>query len=125
MSACACGSTREDADCCGRWSSAQPPPTPEALMRSRYRAYVQGDRAWLLSSWHPRTRPPSLALEPATRWLGLKIRSAPPPEGETATVHFIARWRLGGAPAQRQEEISRFVFEQGRWWYLDGEMLGG
>jgi SEC-C motif domain protein len=122
MSPCPCGSGLDLADCCGRWQAERWPDSPEALMRSRYSAYLRGDRAWLLSTWHPRTRPPSLALEPATRWLGLKIVSAPGPEGETATVHFIARWRLGGAPAQRQEEISRFVFEQGRWWYLDGEV---
>lgn len=125
MNACPCGRPTDFSDCCGRWSDRLLPSTPEALMRSRYTAYVRADRSWLLASWHPRTRPADVALDAATRWLGLKVVAAAPPENDQATVHFIARWRLGGGRAQRLEEISRFVFEQGRWWYLDGEIREG
>lgn len=91
-------------------------------MRSRYSAYVRGDRDWLLLTWHPSTRPAQLTLEPQTRWLGLQVLAAPPARDGSATVHFKARWRLGGGRAQRMEEISRFVWEQGCWWYIDGEV---
>ena len=38
------------------------------------------------------------------------------------TVEFVARYRLGGGRAQRQHEISRFVREGARWYYVDGEL---
>ena len=90
-------------------------------MRSRYTAYVREDAAYLLATWHPDTRPPAeaLAFEPALRWLGLEVKrhlSA----GDTATVSFVARSKLGGR-AHRLVETSRFVREGGRWFYVDGE----
>jgi SEC-C motif-containing protein len=38
-------------------------------------------------------------------------------------VSFVARSKLGGR-AHRLEEVSRFVREDGRWFYVDGD-LGG
>lgn len=87
-------------------------------MRSRYSAYVLGLTDYLLASWHPQTRPPRLALE-ALRWLGLQVRRHSS-AGETATVEFVARYKTGGK-AHRLQECSRFLREDGRWYYLDGE----
>ena len=43
---CPCGSEKTYEDCCGPWhagfKTGVHAPTPEALMRSRYRAYVLG-----------------------------------------------------------------------------------
>ena len=39
-----------------------------------------------------------------------------------AEVEFVARFRLGGK-AVRQHERSRFVREDGRWFYMDGDEL--
>lgn len=89
-------------------------------MRSRYSAFVLGHVDYLLATWHPDTRPPELALEPGTRWLGLDLRAARE-EGDQATVEFVARSKLGGR-ATRLHEISRFVRLAGRWFYLDGEL---
>ena len=89
-------------------------------MRSRYSAFVRGDAAYLLASWHPSTRPSTLDLEARTKWLGLTVKAHHRTGAETATVEFVARSRLGGGPAQRLHEVSRFVCEQGRWFYLDG-----
>jgi SEC-C motif-containing protein len=33
-------------------------------MRSRYSAFALGEAAYLLSTWHPSTRPRALDLEP-------------------------------------------------------------
>jgi SEC-C motif-containing protein len=89
-------------------------------MRSRYSAYVKGLADYLLATWHPSTRPAvlDLAESPAPKWLGLEVcsRSA---DGDSATVEFIARFRVGGR-AQRLHERSRFLREDGRWYYLDG-----
>lgn len=91
-------------------------------MRSRYSAFVQGRVDYLLASWHASTRPAELRLDAGVTWLGLSIKAAPPVLADAlhGEVEFVARWRLGGASAQRQHERSRFVREQGRWFYVDG-----
>ena len=54
MSSCPCGSERAYAECCGPIiSGSKKAPTPEALMRSRYTAYVKGEIDFLLGSLHP------------------------------------------------------------------------
>jgi SEC-C motif-containing protein len=92
-------------------------------MRSRYSAYVRGDADYLLATWHASTRPATLDVgdATATRWLGLDVRRYEQHDSDHATVEFVARYRIGGAPAVRLHEISRFVREDGRWYYLDGE----
>jgi SEC-C motif-containing protein len=94
----------------------------EALMRSRYAAYVALDRAWLLETWHPSTRPAQLELDPAIKWLGLEVKSHRPVDDTHAEVEFVARFRVGGGRAQRLHERSRFVKEGGRWYYVDGDI---
>lgn len=42
----------------------------------------------------------------------------------SATVEFVARYRHGGGAASRLHEISRFVRENGCWYYVDGIILG-
>ena len=89
-------------------------------MRSRYSAYVLGLEDYLLATWHASTRPAALNLAAAVapKWLGLEVR-AHAASGDAATVEFVARCRIGGR-AQRMHEISRFVREDGRWYYVDG-----
>lgn len=125
---CPCGLPRHYPDCCGRWHQAfaadatLQAPDAEALMRSRYSAYVLDLRDYLLASWHPSTRPSDLAPnEPGLRWLGLQVKKHVRQDAEHALVEFIARSKLGGR-AQRLHEISRFVREDGAWRYLDGDM---
>ncbi len=89
-------------------------------MRSRYSAYVLGLLDYLLATWHPSTAPGDLALAPV-KWLGLEVRHAQT-AGDAGVVEFVARCRDGGR-AQRLHEISRFVRENGRWYYIDGQML--
>ncbi len=95
--------------------------TAEALMRSRYTAYVVRDSAYLLATWHPSTRPSDLNLDPEQRWLGLKIMPEQTAGVEThCQVEFIARYKIAGR-AHRMHERSRFICENGTWFYLDGE----
>ncbi len=131
--ACPCGSGRAYADCCGRYHAGLPAPDAEALMRSRYSAYVRGLEDYLLATWHPDTRPAALDLadDAAVRWLGLEVRRHEPPADVDAAatvafvafVEFVARCRRGGR-AQRLHERSRFLREDGRWYYVDGEFPG-
>ena len=92
-------------------------------MRSRYSAYVLEKSAYLLATWHPSTRPSVLNFEaPKPRWLGLEIRAATQHDERHAEVEFVACCKIGGR-AQRLHERSRFVLENGRWLYLDGEAM--
>ena len=90
-------------------------------MRSRYSAYVRGDVDYLQATWHADTRPDAASLtpDPATRWLGLEVKRAVE-DGDTAIVEFVARFKVGGQPAVRLHETSRFLREDGRWFYVDG-----
>jgi SEC-C motif-containing protein len=123
--ACPCGSALPYAGCCGRWHAGAQhlqAPTAEALMRSRYSAYVLGLTDYLRDTWHPSTRPPPLEPPPeGLRWLGLEVRRHTVQDADHATVEFVARNRLAGR-ATRLHETSRFVREHGRWYYLDGEL---
>ena len=120
--ACPCGG-KVFATCCWPYhSGAAVADTPEKLMRARYSAYVTMDEDYLRATWHPSTRPDDEALtSPFLKWLGLEIKSASQ-QGEQGTVHFVARCREGGR-GRRLEEISRFVFEEGLWFYVDGEFV--
>jgi len=81
---------------------------------------VRGLEDYLLATWHASTRPAALNLgaAPQPKWLGLQVK-AQAETGDAATVEFVARCRVGGR-AQRLHEISRFVREDGRWYYVDG-----
>lgn len=124
---CPCGRILDYARCCGRLHEGLPAPDPETLMRSRYVAYTMGKVDYLLDTWHASTRPDAaeLAQVPDVRiaWLGLDVVARKATGPESATVEFIARFRVGGGSAQRQHELSRFVREDGRWFYVDGDML--
>jgi SEC-C motif-containing protein len=87
-------------------------------MRSRYTAYVLRDEAYLLATWHAAKRPPSLVLDEVTRWLGLTVKSHRRLNESEATVAFVARYRDGSGKGHRLEEMSHFVLEEGRWYYV-------
>lgn len=122
---CPCGRGERLERCCGQWHAGEPAPTAEALMRSRYSAYVLGLESYLLSTWHPDTRPEALHLasqSPKPTWLGLSVKRHEIPAPNTAIVEFVARMRIGGGSAQRMHEVSCFVREDGRWYYVDGDI---
>ena len=119
---CPCGRNATYPQCCGRYHEGLPAPSAEALMRSRYAAYVLVLEPYLLATWHTSTRPVTLDLEGdgKIRWLGLEIKRHQASGTDSAIVEFAARYRRAGR-AQRLHEISRFVREDGRWYYVDGE----
>jgi len=121
---CPCGSSVPYKTCCGLFlDHAQSPKTAEALMRSRYSAYVQARADYLLRTWHESTRPDHLDFSDAKKmtWLGLKIvrTEAGGSSDLQGMVEFIARYKVGGK-AHRMAETSRFIRENGHWLYLDG-----
>jgi SEC-C motif domain protein len=121
---CPCGSEEPYTACCQRWHAGLVEgvhaPTPEALMRSRYSAYALGLIEYLLATWYPETAPGELELSPV-KWIDLEVRHAEE-SGDAGVVEFVARMRANGR-AERLHEISRFVREAGRWYYIDGQMI--
>jgi len=117
---CPCCSGKVFEQCCQMYiSGAAVAPTAEALMRSRYSAYTLNDEAYLRATWDERTCPQErIAHDDPTQWLGLEIRQYRP-DGDKATVEFVARYKIGGK-AHRLHEVSRFVRYDGRWFYVDG-----
>ena len=92
-------------------------------MRSRYSAYVLGLSDYLLATWHVETRPARIEASPSNlHRLGLEVRRHVLIDADHAEVEFVARSKLNGR-AQRLHEVSRFVRANGRWLYVDGQML--
>lgn len=119
--ACLCGSGASYAACCGRYHAGLAAPSAEALMRSRYAAYVLGLHDYLASTWHASTRPDPLQIEQGCVWMKLEIlRLEAGGEGDgEGLVEFKAHWMaLNGRGCLH--ETSRFLKENGRWYYLDG-----
>ena len=108
-------------DCCGRYIAGTAlAPTAEALMRSRYSAFVKEAGDYLLQTCPSSTRPAEMDFEP-TQWLGLKVEAAHDIDESHAEVRFSARYKVNGR-AHKMQENSRFVREQGAWLYVDGDV---
>jgi SEC-C motif-containing protein len=121
---CPCGNTKSYTACCARFlEGREPAHTAEALMRSRYTAYTQQREDYLLETWHSSTRPSTLGLgeDVQTKWLGLEVKRHEQQDAEHAIVEFVARYKVNGR-AQRLHEVSRFAREEGRWFYVDGDV---
>lgn len=123
---CPCGSPLNYEDCCAPYHHGAAAPTAASLMRSRYSAYVLKLADYLRDSWHASTRPATLAFAgDDPQWCGLEIRqtrggSADDQHGE---VEFIAHWLAADGKTGALHERSRFVREEGRWYYVDGELF--
>lgn len=89
-------------------------------MRSRYSAFAVGDTDYLLSTWHPRTRPRTLEQGGEQQWVRLDIVRTIKggPLDVDGVVEFVAHYREHGE-RHRQHETSRFVKVDRRWFYLD------
>ena len=127
---CPCGAGPDYDACCGPYIEGTAlPPTAEALMRSRYTAYVRGAIDHVVATHEPKTRG-DIDRQAATRWsesaewLGLEIvaTEAGGPEDRTGVVEFVARYNAEGAE-QRHHERASFTRDGDRWFYADGDMV--
>lgn len=125
MTSCPCGSGRELEDCCGPIVAGAPAPTPEALMRSRYTAFVQGKIDHIDRTHAPEIRADFNRAEAErtaaeVEWLGLDVRQASE-NGDTGSVEFAIRFRRGGQELA-QHEVASFRREGGHWLYEGGKV---
>lgn len=125
---CPCGSGQAYCDCCGPLHDGTVVAgTAEALMRSRFSAFARGRADYLLSSWHPGTRPKALDLDEQITWRRLQIvdTEAGGADDDTGIVEFRAQYLQHG---QRHilHERSRFRrTRDGSWRYVDGDPGSG
>jgi len=137
MKNCHCGSGRQYAECCEPYITGKAKaPTAEALMRSRYSAYVEHEIDHIINTCvnkggkddidHKSTREWS---EKST-WLGLKITSVEKGGVEDAegTVEFEASYERDGLKDVHQEKAT---FKRGpaadgtlgEWLYDEGQIV--
>jgi SEC-C motif-containing protein len=129
MTMCHCGSGRPYSDCCAPYiSGSETAPTAEALMRSRYSAYVEGAVDYLGDTLHPDhrgdwDREATRRWSEDAEWLGLEVlsRRAGQAGDSEGWVEFVASFKEDGV-AKRHHEHSRFQSEDGRWFYVDGDV---
>ncbi len=123
---CYCSSGLPFEACCQPYlSGTKPAPTAEALMRSRYAAYVVHQMDYLEETLLPESRKgydKNAAKEWSygSEWLGLQILSTKGgKEGDAeGTVEFAARFKQNGKE-MRHFENSFFKHVDGRWYYVD------
>jgi SEC-C motif-containing protein len=94
--------------------------TAQELMRSRYSAYARGDAEYLFRTWHPRTRPADVTVDPGVVWTGLEVVDvdAGDVDDDRGEVEFVARYESSGRSGAMRER-SRFERRAGRWFYVD------
>ena len=102
-------------DCCQPFHLGLPAPSVQALMASRYSAYVLGLTEYIIKTWHPSRCPPNMQLQPDNQWLKLNIVSH-----TQNTVHFKAYFKVDNE-FHCLEELSRFEKVDDHWLYLDGK----
>lgn len=93
-------------------------------MRARYSAFAKRLPDYLLATWHPAARPAELILDPAQRWVGLRVLSTSggAPGDDDGTVEFEARVE-SPAGSGTLHEVSRFERIDGRWSYRSGRTV--
>lgn len=123
---CPCGSGQMLGLCCGpALARTTPAATAEALMRSRYSAYVLKDIAYLRETLWPKFQP-SFDVAATTRWAeesrwtGLTVLATDKGTGTArdGTVLFEARY-LAAAKLHTHRELSLFRKAGGRWYYVE------
>jgi SEC-C motif-containing protein len=120
MADCPCGG-KDYTSCCAPYHQGAAAEDAQTMMRSRYSAYVLKLEGYLLATWYASTRPEKLELlADNSKWLGLEIKRHEVQSPDLATVEFVARYKIAGR-AYRLHELSRFVREEGRWYYVEGD----
>ncbi|MEO0349509.1 MAG: YchJ family protein [Cyanobacteria bacterium P01_A01_bin.15] len=126
---CPCGSHQLFATCCQPYlTNGVVAPTAEALMRSRYVAYSKSNVDYLVATRHPSKRQFDdrinlIKSAKSTVWESLTVIGTHQGRRNDTVGHveFIA---VHSQPVWGQlHERSKFVKENGRWFYLDGDQL--
>jgi len=129
MSLCPCGSTKDYSECCELYhSGAKVAPTAESLMRARYSAFEKEKLSFLSDTLTEESRKDYSAEETESwagraKWQKLTIvkTEAGQENDSQGIVEFQAHFKMEGRN-QIHHERSRFIKQNGAWFYVDGEM---
>lgn len=130
MDQCPCESGKKYDACCGPViAGAETAATAEALMRSRYSAFVKKQVDYLRESLHPDYRhdydsAASRQWAETSEWVKLEVLKT---EGggeddKEGTVEFIATYRQKNATIPHHE-LGNFSRKNGMWYYTDGKLI--
>jgi len=125
---CPCESNQNYKQCCEPYiKGSKNPLTAEALMRSRYTAYSEGNIKYIRETLAPETRKDfdeesAKAWATGSEWLGLKILSSKKgrENDSKGTVEFNVKYRAEGKVVEHHE-VSQFRKEGDCWYFVDGE----
>lgn len=119
---CPCGTGLQYQNCCQPYHLKEKfAPTAEALMRSRYSAFVVQHADYLYESTHfskRKNNSKSAYLNSAknTKWIKLEIVFA-----AFDVVEFKAYYLNKNFQTEVLHEKSNFKLEDGKWYYVDGD----
>jgi len=127
---CHCGSGLMYKDCCKPYIKGKKhAPTAEALMRSRYTAYVVHAIDYIIETCHEETKPQLnkkgiQKWSEESNWLGLNIIKVDGGDGESlkGTVEFQVFYEQNRFN-KIHHEIATFEKKEERWLYVDGKVI--
>ena len=130
MKKCPCGSGLSYSGCCQPYISGKAKaPTAEALMRSRYTAYVEHEIDYIINTCVQRGKkeidPQSTRdWSEKSNWLGLKIISTEKgsPNDTKGIVEFEAVYEHDGIK-EVHHETAKFIKEKDEWLYEEGRVV--
>lgn len=137
MSTCPCRVTDSNKvqydNCCGPYlDGKKKAPTAEALMRSRYSAYVNKnidyvDQTQIVVENEVFDKEEALKWADSSEWLGLEIKKTVKGESNdnTGTVEFVAHYKDKASGTElRHHETSLFQKKDGEWRFREGQIHG-
>ncbi|MBT4792264.1 MAG: YchJ family protein [Halobacteriovoraceae bacterium] len=131
MSQCPCNSGVNYSECCDVFhSESQLAPTAEKLMRARYSAFAKNKIPFIAESHAPGTtdfdKDEATKWATSSTWKGLEIVNTNKGQetDQTGTVEFKAMYADDKDNDYLHHEISTFKKQDGKWFYLDGQIVG-
>lgn len=117
---CPCGLLSSYEQCCGRYHKGELAPTPEALMRSRYSAFVLKKNDYLVAThWQKTDDDYDFSHENDIQWHSLEVIRSSTQNNKGSVVFKAYGQDLKGAFCL--QETSEFIRDQEKWYYLKGE----
>ena len=120
---CLCSNNIEYEACCQPFhADEQTPRTAEALMRSRFTAYAMQNETYLLKTWDTSKRPKDIDFsKEQADWTKLEIvKTKKGGEKDSKGVVEFKAYYIQDNVEYVMNEVSRFIKQAGRWFYLDG-----
>ena len=120
---CPCGSKLKYKHCCKTYHDGRAPKTALLLMKSRYSAYALGKAKYIMKTNYNNTDTIESIDEFSRNTLFKKLEIFEFIDGDDeAFVTFKANLLTNNSESSFTEK-SRFIKENGIWFYVDGEMI--